>query len=285
MNATQKIEHTKPVSREKMLAALDAAIRGASDKNGFRTGWIVKCKFDSAMLLAVLEWVWETRVAQLNEDDAGQTTTAHQGHSTSAPSSSLNGEADGHIAAAPHEGHEARAVASSSPSNGDGQLVGAVASGRKLAATPLLPNEDDVGHTADAHRGQSIAAPSSSPEGDGDGLCCDGQKARLSVAAPSPIHRQPSAGHIRAALRAEMRASERILSSLDTYRIDGCPIGDMTMLECRHALERGIETATVLRQILRHTANAPANARVRDVIKAADLDAMIDKAKVLADVA
>lgn len=241
-----------------------------------------------------------------HEEDVGLVSPAPSGLSRYAPSSSLNGEADGHGIIASN-GPSPGAVASPTNSNGDGRSRNAANVCQAEVATPLLLNEDDAGQTASADNGRRRHAPSSSPNGDGVGLCGDASIGRLSVAAPSPTHRdtgglasnsqpngrsaaavpyrEPSSAELKGRLSAKFRVAERILTSLDTYAIGGKPVGDLTFAEARAVLDDKVEKSAVLRQILRHTANVSPNQRVRDVVKSTDLDEMIRKAKELVDVA
>lgn len=170
------------------------------------------------------------------------------------------------------------------------QGVVAAKSGRPSNAAQSQLNGEARGQGSIA---QNTSLPSraaaSPPNGGGTGqLGASANSGPTKGASPSPIthnYQGPSAANIRASLGAKLHAAKTVLTVLDTYKIGATPIGDMTMLDLREAYERNIEQNTVIKQILRSTANAPANMKVRDAIKASDLDAMIKKARELADVA
>jgi hypothetical protein len=71
---------------------------------------------------------------------------------------------------------------------------------------------------------------------------------------------------------------------LDTFMVDGRAIGDLTVGEVRKlGKQKGVEYF-VMASIDAHYANATSNMRVRDIIKASDLEKMIAEAKESADV-
>jgi hypothetical protein len=75
------------------------------------------------------------------------------------------------------------------------------------------------------------------------------------------------------------------LTILDTYRIrDGRAIGDVRFGELEHLRSANAMEASLIRQIQRH-ATASHDARVRDVVKAKDLQRMIQRAAEVADAA
>jgi len=78
-------------------------------------------------------------------------------------------------------------------------------------------------------------------------------------------------------------AARLALTILDTFRVrDGRPIGDVRYGELDRLRGLNAMEAAVIRQIQDH-AKAPHDARVRDVVKATDLNRMIQKAAEIAD--
>lgn len=264
MNVVTRIESA--YDEIEMLAYLDqhiAAVRAGKSEGGMKAAWIQRCKTEPGLMVEVCKWAWKMREAHLNAENGGLSMHASNGQTVLAPSSAPS-------------------------SNGAGQSRVAAQSGRGACASSLLSGSEDDGHKEHAAEcGHKVGAVSSPTHGDGAGQMRCVSDDRVANARPSPTvpYREPSAADIRARLGAKLRAADVVLTVLDTYKIDGTPIGNMTMLELRETYERNVEHNAVIKQVLRSTANAPANMKVREALKASDLDAMIKKAKDLADVA
>lgn len=83
---------------------------------------------------------------------------------------------------------------------------------------------------------------------------------------------------------AKSGAKAIALTVLDSFKVrDGRPIGDITFGELERLRGESAQEASLLRQIQRHTANASPDAKVREIIKAADLERMIQRAAEVAD--
>ena len=156
------------------------------------------------------------------------------------------------------EGHESVA--------GDVHLDGADAS---------QPNDGAVGHDGFAGKALVSAPAASSPERNGAGHGSSAKQASEIVPRPVP----PSYVETMKA-RAEATAK----SVLDSFRLrDGRAIGDIIFGEIEMLRFENAREASVLRQVQRHAGNATANQTVREVIRPADLERMIQRAAEVAD--
>ncbi len=94
-----------------------------------------------------------------------------------------------------------------------------------------------------------------------------------SIARPGP---EPSAAYLRAQERIKMRNAQTIL---DTYKVsDGRAIGNVLFCEIPKLRRHSLREAYILDQLQGYVANPTSNHRIRDIIKAADLDALIREA-------
>ena len=85
---------------------------------------------------------------------------------------------------------------------------------------------------------------------------------------------------------ARGRSQEIARSVLDSFRVrDGRAIGDVFMADLPALEAANNREAILVRLLQRHVANPPLGARVRDIVKAADLEKMIQKSAELSDVA
>lgn len=104
------------------------------------------------------------------------------------------------------------------------------------------------------------------------------EKTANQISRARPV-REPSAEDRAAAARVASRVA---LTILDTFRIrDGRAIGDVRYGELDRLRGLNAMEAAIIRQIQDH-ARAPHDARVRDVVKAVDLNKMIQKAAEIA---
>lgn len=98
---------------------------------------------------------------------------------------------------------------------------------------------------------------------------------------PDVIQKQPSATDLAAAKAARKAIA---LTVLDSFKVrDGRSIGDVPVADLEKLRNLNAQEASVIRQIQRHVANAPHDALVRDIIKASDLERMIQRAAEVAD--
>lgn len=124
--------------------------------------------------------------------------------------------------------------------------------------------------------GQVISDNRLSPAARADGgpAPVDGHPANASVREPSP------------AQRAATAAVAAKISVLDTYRVrDGRAIGDVRYGEIEHLRNQDAMAASIWRQIQRAHPNAPHDMAIRDVLKAEELQRMIQRAAEVADAA
>lgn len=76
------------------------------------------------------------------------------------------------------------------------------------------------------------------------------------------------------------------MTVLDSFKVrDGRAIGDITFGELEGLRSENAREASIIRQIQRHAANVTADAKVRDIIKASDLERMIQRGAEVADAA
>ncbi|RWN33438.1 hypothetical protein [Mesorhizobium sp.] len=139
-----------------------------------------------------------------------------------------------------------------------------------------------------------------SRKNDGAGLSRVAEKAILSL--PSPSTQRNGAGHMGLADKASIAmprpvsaayieaakagAQKIALTVLDSFKVrDGRAIGDLIFGELESLRANNAMEASVIRQIQRHAGNATANQRVRDVIKAADLERFVQRGAEVADAA
>lgn len=161
---------------------------------------------------------------------------------------------------------------------GEGQGTTAAIS-QAVSAPSRQPVEGVAGRGNLADSGQSTdARPSSSNRGGGGHIKrADGQKVTATLV------REPSQQQITAA--ASVRKTIAI-TVLDTMRIrDGRSIGDVRFGELERLSSVNAIEAFVMRQIKNKFANAPDDARVRDLIKPDELNEMRQRAAEMSDAA
>jgi hypothetical protein len=156
---------------------------------------------------------------------------------------------------------------------------------------------DAAGHSRGADAGPASAArPSAapvdvvahqrsrpSPHRESEGHFRDAPSAGQGNGAPlSRPHNEPTAGQKSAAASVKSRIA---LTVLDTFKVRGMMIGNVTYGEIPALIAAGVTGAAVLRQVQRFAANIAANVRIRDFIKPVQMEEMIRKARELADVA
>jgi hypothetical protein len=131
-------------------------------------------------------------------------------------------------------------------------------------------------HRVQSYRAKAIPESSRSGHIKSAAKAAPNQPERL---APKP----PAASYVAAAKTA---AKAVALTVLDSFRVrDGRAIGDVTFGELESLRGANAREASVIRQIQRHAANVTADAKVRDIIKASDLERMIQRGAEVADAA
>lgn len=126
---------------------------------------------------------------------------------------------------------------------------------------------------AASHEGNALPRQ---PQASGAGRVSDAAR----PVTPCPPAREPSQAQRNAARRV---AQTMAVTVLDTHRIrDGRAIGDVRFGELDRIRSSNTREAALLRLIQRH-AQADDNMRVRDVVKAKDMQIMIQKAAEIAD--
>lgn len=141
------------------------------------------------------------------------------------------------------------------------------------------PPSQNASSGADAHVPQGLKAPS--PEGaterDGRGFVPTAGK------AVHPVPRPVAASYV-SAMKANASTIARTV--FDSFKVrDGRPIGDVTFGELGALLSENTREAAVVRQIMKHVSYADPSTKVRDVVKQADLERMIQRAAEVADAA
>lgn len=110
-------------------------------------------------------------------------------------------------------------------------------------------------------------------------LLCTGKGSVVKLVVPRPV----SAAYIEA---AKVGAKKIALTVLDSFKVrDGRAIGDLIFGELEGLRLGNAMEASIIRQIQRHAANVPGNAKVRDVIKADELERIIQRGAEVADAA
>jgi hypothetical protein len=158
------------------------------------------------------------------------------------------------------------------------------------------------GHTTTANDGRSALAPTRQPVEDGRATSrmFSGQE---NLAPPSSSNRgregqgshalQRQTGNavpVREPSRTQrtvagMIAKASAVTVLDTLKIDGRAIGDWTVAEARAAGKTKTREGWILIEASRVVANAPANALIRSVIKADELQIIMQNAAEISDAA
>lgn len=196
--------------------------------------------------------------------------------------------------------------------------------GQQAGAPLSLQNDDEVGRDFDANKASSgvHALSSTKCSGEGPGRradeanddfpfvaaadanlqdhCCSADKAKpgasrevcaqrdraghlgFAAKAVNSMPRPVSPVRIAAMTAARLHGARTVLDSF-TVR-DGRSIGDVTFNELESLRFENAREAAVIRLVMKHVANAPIYARVRDVINADTLERMIQKASEVADV-
>lgn len=161
-----------------------------------------------------------------------------------------------------------------------GDRLGSEASGRlskdqSLIASASRTNAAKVqDHVADK---AIVTVPDAAPERNGTGQGSFSDKAKVIV--PRPV----SPAYLEAAKVASKNIAHTVL---DSFKVrDGRPIGDLIFGELEGLRSANAMEASVILQIQRHYANVEPNQFVRDVIKAKDLERMIQRGAEVADAA
>lgn len=151
---------------------------------------------------------------------------------------------------------------------GNGQFTSAEKATHRL---PLRQPDDAAGsQLPDADNGQGPASAASvRPE-------------TLNVARNLNTDRyvEPTEGQVAAAVKVRSKIA---LTILDTYRIDGRPIGDWQVGEAMQAARRKTHEGRILQIASRWVANADPSQRLRDIVKADDMNRIIQLAAEAAD--
>jgi hypothetical protein len=138
--------------------------------------------------------------------------------------------------------------------NGDGAGHPLIASGHNRHARPSPTNRDGVGHT--------LTSPAVGHQADA-----------RPVREPTVIERRASSSVARVVA----------LTVLDTFRIDGRPVGDWTVGEARRVGREKTRYGAILIEASRLVANAKDTAKLRDVVKVAEMQKIIQHAAEVAD--
>ncbi|MFG1332071.1 hypothetical protein V5F41_12565 [Xanthobacter autotrophicus] len=141
---------------------------------------------------------------------------------------------------------------------------GGQASYASTEAKPLTPLGDapnaPAGHLVNASSEATLVTPAGAPEA---GAMGHESRASTEATKPAPIVPAPPSPQARAtALAARAAISDNLL---DTYLIDGMPIGDMRMDQVRRLAKVKREQSEVLAAIAAHAGGAAGHMRVREV--------------------
>jgi hypothetical protein len=140
---------------------------------------------------------------------------------------------------------------------------------------PAAPDAARQGQSERAEKATKQAPSAGGVPRDGAGHHFAADKAMTHVPRPIP----PA---YLAAARKEAKAIARTV--LDSFKVrDGRAIGDLAFHEIEALRAANVREASVFRQIQKHVANADPWARVRDLIKAEDLERMIQRAAEVSD--
>ena len=121
--------------------------------------------------------------------------------------------------------------------------------------------------TGDTHRATAAQA-------DGGRSLAGTQNFRAPVREPSPAQRASSA----------RVATQLAMTILDSYKVrDGRAIGDVRYGEIEHLRNQDAMAASIWRQIQRAHPNAPHDMAIREIVKAEELQRMIQRAAEVAD--
>ena len=157
-------------------------------------------------------------------------------------------------------------------------LSGSASDGQTRFAPTRQPVEDVVADTCLPDRANT-PVPASSFNRGGEGPTHLAQSRPALSALPV---REPSSSQRTV---AGMIAKAAAVTVLDTLKIDGRAIGDWTVAEARAAGKTKTREGRILIEASRMVANAPANALIRDVVKANELQLIMQKAAEVSDAA
>lgn len=218
------------------------------------------------------------RTGLIGDARGGQLDRAQQGRIRPAPAQDSSGEAIDILpsnglpgqcpAAGPASGEEA---GEPEPSDGPNHNCLPASAGSEAREGQERVASSDGGQGLDAPRAFTQTA-------DGTGLCRRAADQRPINSCP-PV-RAPSPTAVAASLSVAKRAA---VSVLDTLKIDGVAIGDWTVAEARHAGRTKIRNGYILLAATKLVANAPDDARLREVVKEAELQRIIQSAAEAAD--
>ncbi|MDR3488735.1 MAG: hypothetical protein P4M05_28010 [Bradyrhizobium sp.] len=205
---------------------------------------------ESRLAQSYLEIIAAQRGASLLRE--GQTGDAEYiGHTGAAPARQPNEER-----AAQRDGAQAAVAdlpASSSPNVAGGGLQQRARTARRAMPSPATPQLDDAGQKVDAKPMASSSMPASS--------------------SPSTPHRIPRGLEARSLVQSVL-----IRSVFDTFKVrDGRAIGDLLWHELKKLAQSNEREARILRTIEGAVANAPSEAKVRDVVSVRIVAAAIAK--------
>lgn len=139
------------------------------------------------------------------------------------------------------------------------------------------PVEDVRGHSLSVRENQTVTASPSSSNRGGEGHDDLAQSRRFANAVPV---REPSESMRRTSLAIEKMVSVTVF---DTLKIDGRAIGDWTIGEARAAGRLKSREGAILIEASRVVANAPSNALIRNIVKPAEIQRIMQSAAETAD--
>jgi len=169
-----------------------------------------------------------------------------------------------------------------------------IAIGREAAeGTPRegqLSIATQIGHAICAHPRQPVEgekATTSLPEGQRTSAISPSSHREAAASPSTPQGHCQSAAQPREPSPAQRKASLEVarLSIMDTFKIDGLPIGNWTVALARAEGRRKTRDGFVLREAVKIVANAPANALLRNVVKVEEMQRIRQKAEEIADAA
>lgn len=147
-----------------------------------------------------------------------------------------------------------------------------------VSASPIGPEVLDV-HAPQEANERVTSAPTYNEVPAGETM--EIMPAHVGPAVLVSPRRIPSAGQQQATLRVARASAASIL---DTLLIDGRCVGDWTVAEARTAGRTKTREGYILIKASRVVANADPTAKLREVVKTAEMEAIVSRASEMADV-
>lgn len=160
----------------------------------------------------------------------------------------------------------------------EGQPARAIQGHTRLADASL---ESEEGHSGRAAKAIDVLSSSLSHSNGGRNSAGGAGRGSASQTTKTGVPRPVSPSYL---VAAKAGAQKMALTVLDSFKVrDGRAIGDLTFGELEAIRATNAQEASVIRQIQRHAGNATGNQLVREVIKAKDLEIMIQRGAEVAD--